>query len=215
MKIIAISDTHSYHNKLVIPEGDVLIHAGDISWRGELPIIASFADWLKELPIKHKIVICGNHELGIQSGYKREQAIKLIKDSGAHYLEDNGVEIDGIHFWGSPATPWFHDWEWNYERGEVIAAVWKKIPENTNVLITHGPPYMILDEAPRGIMDVEHVGCEELTKRIESLPNLKAHIFGHIHHSYGTKQVGPCLFVNASSCTEAYKPINPPLVIEV
>ena len=215
MKLVAISDTHSHHRKVQLPEGDVLIHAGDISWRGELPIIEDFAAWLKEQPHKWKIVIFGNHEIGFQYGPKRPKAIKMIEDAGAIYLENDGVEIEGVRFWGSPVQPWFHDWEWNYARGPEIAAVWAEIPEDTNVLITHGPPYLIMDEGPRGVFDTENVGCKDLMNRLADLPNLKAHIFGHIHAGYGVKQVGPCTFVNAASCTESYAPTNPPIVIEV
>ena len=215
MKLVAISDTHSHHRKLSLPDGDVLIHAGDISWRGELPIIEDFAAWLKEQPHKKKIVIFGNHEIGFQHGYKRPMAIKLIQDAGAIYLENSGVEIDGVNFYGSPVQPWFHDWEWNYQRGPEIAAIWAQIPTNTNVLITHGPPYLIMDEAPRGVFDHENVGCKDLMNRLGDLPDLKAHVFGHIHAGYGTRQVGPCLFVNAASCTEQYAATNPPIVFEV
>ena len=215
MRLVIISDTHSYHRKVVIPDGDVLIHCGDVTWRGELPIVEDFADWLKALPIKHKVVIYGNHEIGFQHGYKRAQAIQLIKDSGAHYLEDSGITIDGVNFYGSPASPFFHNWEWNYQRGKDIAAVWSKIPTDTNVLITHGPPYMILDEAPRGVGSHENVGCQDLLNRIMELPDLKVHAFGHIHHGYGTKQVAQCTFVNGSVCTEKYEPINPPIVVEI
>jgi Icc-related predicted phosphoesterase len=215
MKIVAISDTHSHHRKLIIPEADVLVHAGDITWRGELPIVEDFANWLKELPIKHKIVIFGNHELGFRAGYKREPAIKLLQDAGIIYLEDSGINIEGVQFWGSPWQPWFHDWEFNLQRGKDIAAMWAKIPDNTNVLITHGPPYLIMDEAPRGVFDHENVGCKDLLDRLGNLTELKYHVFGHIHHGYGTKQMGPCTFVNASSCTEKYNPENPPIVVEI
>lgn len=222
MRIVAISDTHSYHNKLVIPDGDVLVHAGDITFRGEIPIMASFSDWLKDLPHKRKVVIFGNHELGFAYGPKRETAIQLVKDAGADYLENSGVTIDGVNFWGSPVQPWFHDWEWNYPRGPAIRAIWDKIPEDTNVLITHGPPWSILDQAPRGVADFENVGCKDLFMRImEHQFQLKAHIFGHIHNGYGVHKqkidVGleECYFVNASTCTEEYNATNPPIVIDI
>ena len=215
MKIVAISDTHAKHRELVIPDGDVLVHAGDVTWKGELSIVEDFANWLKDLPHKHKVIIFGNHELGFQYGPKREKAIELIKNAGVTYLENDGATIEGVNFWGSPVQPWFHDWEWNYPRGPGIAAIWSKIPDDTNVLITHGPPAYIMDEAPRDWSGFENVGCKDLLDRIGNLENLKAHIFGHIHAGYGTKQVGQCIFVNAASCTEAYSATNPPIVIEV
>jgi Icc-related predicted phosphoesterase len=215
MKICCISDTHSHHRKLTIPDADILVHAGDISWRGELPIIQDFANWLKEIPIKHKIVIFGNHEIGLERGPKRDPAIKMIKDSGAIYLEDSGITIDGINFWGSPIQPWFHDWEFNRQRGKDIDFHWKKIPDNTHVLITHGPPYMIRDLVPRGVFDHENVGCVDLLNRISDLKELKMHVFGHIHSGYGVTKIEQCSFVNASSCTESYAPSNAPIVVEI
>lgn len=215
MKIVAISDTHNKHREIKIPDADVLVHAGDITWRGELSIVQDFADWLKDIPIKHKIVIFGNHELGFQRGHKRDPAIKLIQDAGATYLEDSGIEIDGVKFWGSPWQPWFHDWEFNLQRGKDIDAKWALIPQDTNVLITHGPPYLIMDEAPRGIGAFDNVGCKDLLNRVGALENLKYHVFGHIHNGYGTKEFGPCTFINAAICTEAYAASNEPIVFEV
>lgn len=215
LKIVAISDTHSHHRKLDIPDGDVLLHAGDISWRGELPIIEDFSHWMKEQPHKYKIVIHGNHEIGHQYGHKRQPGLKMFADAGLIYLQNSGIEIDGINFWGSPVQPTFHDWEYNVDRGPEIAAIWAQIPTNTNVLITHGPPHLIMDEAPRGVFGHENVGCRDLMNRLADLPDLKAHVFGHTHAGYGTRQIGPCLFVNASSYTEAYAATNPPIVFEV
>lgn len=215
MKLVCISDTHSYHRKISIPDGDVLIHCGDITWRGELPIIEDFSIWLKGLPHPNKLIIFGNHELGFEFGYKRPLAIDMIKKAGAVYLEDSGIEINGVKFWGSPIQPFFHAWEFNRHRGADIVKHWDLIPYDTNVLITHGPPAHIRDEAPRDFGGYENVGCKDLLNKIDNLSNLKAHIFGHIHAGYGTKQIARCTFVNASSCTEAYNPINAPIVIEV
>lgn len=215
LKICCISDTHSKHRQIVLPEADVLVHAGDITWRGEMSIIEDFAAWLKEVPIKHKIVIFGNHELGFEAGPKRQPAIKALHDAGLIYLEDSEVVIDGVKFWGSPVQPWFHSWEFNRQRGQDIKKHWDMIPDDTNVLITHGPPYQILDLAPRGVFGAEAVGCKDLFDKLGSLEKLKVHVFGHIHHGYGQVQVGPCTFVNASICTESYNPTNKPIVVEI
>lgn len=215
MKICLISDTHAQHRKLVIPECDILVHAGDITYKGELKVIEDFASWLKEQPAKNKVVIFGNHELGMEYGPKRDPAIKLIQDSGSIYLEDSGVTIDGINFWGSPITPFFFDWAFNRQRGKDIKSHWDRISDNTNVLITHGPPYMIRDEVQRGVFDTKNVGCVDLLNRISDLSHLVLHVFGHIHGGYGSTKIDQCTFVNASSCTEAYKPTNPPIVVEI
>lgn len=225
MKIVAISDTHSYHRKVKVPDGDVLVHAGDITWRGELEIFTDFAKWVKELPHKKKVIIFGNHELGMRSVAKkgpikrysesnRDVVLKMMEDAGIIYLENSGIDIEGINFYGSPATPWFMDWEWNYQRGKDIGAVWDLIPENTNVLITHGPPYGILDSVQEQIRGPQ--GCEMLRKKTEQLPNLKAHIFGHLHKDGGqTQQYNNITFANAAICDDRYDTSRSPLIIEV
>lgn len=216
MKIVAISDTHSYHRKIEVPDADTLICCGDISYRGELSIIEDFSLWLKELPHKNKIVIFGNHELGMEKGPKRPRAIKFIEDAGAHYLENSSVVIDNIKFYGSPASPWFYNWEWNYFRGKEIAKIWRKIPDDTNVLITHGPPYGILDLVDDFSEADPHVGCKDLLERIKFLREIDAHFFGHLHLEGGkTVTVNNTKYVNAAVCTDQYKPINKPVVIEI
>jgi predicted phosphodiesterase len=215
MKLVPISDTHSFHRKVNVPEGDVLICCGDITGRGEMAIIEDFVDWMKEQPHRNKLVVFGNHEKGMEKGYKREPALALLREAGIIYLEDSGVEIDGIHFWGSPWQPLFYSWEFNLPRGKALAEKWALIPNSTDVLITHGPPFNILDEAPRDFGSTEHCGCEELAKRVFELPNLKAHFFGHIHYSHGQQEINGIKFVNAAICTEDYKPTNPPIVVEI
>lgn len=218
LKIVAISDTHNHHRKINIPEGDILIHSGDITNRGELKIMADFANWLQELPHKYKIVVFGNHEIGMSKSPKREQAIALIEAAGAIYLEDSGTNINGLKIWGSPVQPWFHSWEWNKFRGAEIKKYWDLIPEDTNVLITHGPPYNILDEVPVSPWEVRdsHQGCEELAERVTQLKELKLHCFGHLHTG-GGKQIiqNNTIFANAAICTEEYDPTNLPIVVEI
>lgn len=217
MKLVCISDTHTRHREINMPEGDILICSGDITFRGELDVIEDFADWLKYLPYKHKLIVFGNHEVGIEKGPKRPKAIEFIKNSGSIYLEDSGVEINGIKFWGSPITPFFCNWEWNRHRGKDINHHWKLIPDDTNVLITHGPVYGILDEAPRGVASYSHVGCEDLLNRIWELKDLKIHCCGHIHDGYSIKpkEVEGIKFINASICDERYHPSNSPIVIDL
>jgi Icc-related predicted phosphoesterase len=109
---------------------------------GEKDCIKDFDDWLGTLPHKHKIVICGNHDLCFEDNPK--EARKLMKN--AHYLEDETIEIEGLKFYGSPWQPEFHNWAFNLNRGEEIKKKWDLIPNDTDVLITHGPPYGILDK---------------------------------------------------------------------
>ena len=216
-KLVCISDTHSYHNKLDLPEGDVLVHAGDITWKGELSIFEDFANWLSKLQFREKVIIFGNHETGCNRTDKGRQAQEMIRQAGAIYLEDSGTTIDGMLFWGSPYQPEFGGWEYNLPRGQALANKWLEIPLETTVLITHGPVHMVLDQAPRGIGQFDNVGCEELAKRIKQLPNLKAHIAGHIHRD---KNQPPeihdgVIYVNASICDNKYQTTNKPVVIEI
>lgn len=218
LKIVAISDTHSYHRRINIPDADVIVCAGDISFRGELTILKDFADWMGSLPIKHKITIFGNHEVGMSiEGHKnRNAALQFLKDNNIHYLQDSGVEIEGVKFWGSPVQPRFFNWEWNRDRGKDIDKHWKKIPLDTNVLITHGPPFEILDLVEDAMGRNPHQGCEMLALRLKDLTQLKAHVFGHLHHNGGeSTTIDNVFYGNASICTDQYQPINPPIVFEV
>ncbi len=197
-----------------LPKGDVLIHCGDFTGRGSIVAVCKFAKWMGEQDFRHKLVIMGNHEVG---GEKRKNAEirSIFAENGLTYLEDSGCEIEGIKIYGSPVQPRFFDWEWNRDRGADIRQHWDLIPEDTQLLISHGPPYGVLDSAPAGGGMVDHVGCEDLLARIKQLPNLKLHAFGHIHAGYGHMEQDGVVFANAATCTEAYKPTNLPIEVEL
>jgi Icc-related predicted phosphoesterase len=210
VKLVCISDTHSLHRRIPsVPEGDVLIHAGDCLGAGTLDDVKDLNDWLGTLPHRHKIVIAGNHDWVFQ------EAPDLARDAltNATYLEDSGIEIEGVRFWGSPWTPTFMDWAFMLDRGEALHDKWKLIPDNTDVLITHGPPKGFGDEANLGFK-CQNVGCDHLLDRIQKLA-LKAHIFGHIHEGYGEYRLSKTRLINASTCTARYQPDNAPVVLEV
>ena len=212
MRLVAISDTHEQHNKVIVPEGDVLVHAGDFTYLGKIPAVASFAEWMRLQPHKHKVVISGNHDLTFQSNY-RHIVVNLLQEAGIIYLQDSGVEIDGLYFYGSPWQPFFFDWAWNLPRRSMeIAQKWEQIPQKTDILITHGPPYGILDDT----IDNGSQGCEMLANRLHSLPQLKAHVFGHLHRSGGQMlEIKGVKYINAAICTDAYLPTNLPVVIDI
>lgn len=207
-----ISDTHNKHHEIEIPDADIIIHSGDSTGRGTTDEIEEFCEWYGKLPHQHKILIAGNHDWGFQKD--REKHEKICEDNGIIYLQDSGTEIDGIKIWGSPQSPEFCDWAFNCWRTErmkeldihghdyeFIGDFWKLIPEDTQILITHGPPYEILDKCPRS------VGCEELLKRIQEVkPHF--HIFGHIHEGRGKMRVDKTTFINASSLDGGYNPIK-------
>lgn len=210
MRLVCISDTHSLHHRIPeIPEGDVLIHAGDSLGQGTLENIDEFNDWLGTLPHRHKIVIAGNHDWAFQETPAEARAAMF----NAVYLEDSGMEIEGVRFWGSPWTPIFLDWAFMLDRGEQLHERWQQIPDNTDVLITHGPPKGFGDLATMGFK-CQNVGCMDLLERIDQL-SLKAHIFGHIHEGYGEYRKGETLLINASTCTARYAPTNPPIILDI
>lgn len=216
MKICSISDTHSLHRQVEIPECDVLICSGDISYKGEQDIVNDFIIWFGTQQPKHKILVFGNHEVGY-SNHLSKKFIKsqdLIKQNNIHYLQNSEVIIDNLKFYGSPATPYFYGWEWNFQRGSDISRVWNKIPQDTDILITHGPAYSILDYVPSLNNRDPHQGCKDLLNKINTL-NLKAHICGHIHGSYGTIIRNNMRFVNAAICDESYKASNKPIVFDI
>lgn len=207
MTIVAFSDTHGKHRSLTLPKGDVLIHAGDVSQSGTKEQVVDFMEWFAGQQHQHKIFIPGNHDFFFeQTGI--EEIASLIP-SDIIYLNDSGTEIDGVKFWGSPITPWFNDWAFNRSRGAEIKQYWDLIPHDTEVLITHGPPFGILDQTIRGT----RTGCRELLSRITHLKP-KYHIFGHIHEDYGRFTQGATTFMNVSLLDEWYKWKNQPLCFE-
>lgn len=207
MKIVCLSDTHNCNGQIRVPDGDVLIHSGDATITGTIDEIVLFNEWFSSLPHKHKILVAGNHDWLFETNPVLSK--KLLSEN-IIYLQDSMVEIENLKIYGSPWQPRFFDWAFNLDRGREMAEKWAMIPVNTDILITHGPPFGILDETPRG----DFAGCEELRKKVEVvLP--KAHIFGHIHHGYGTTEKFGVKFVNASNCNENYVPTNPPIIINL
>lgn len=184
MKIIHISDTHGLHKDLSYEEGfDMVIHSGDATnykdYKNEQEF-HDFLDWFKDYPVVHKIYVAGNHDYYIES--RQREAKKLMEDVGIVYLHKESVIIEGIKFYGDPTTPKFGNWCFTDDRNKMYRH-WEMIPESTDVLITHGPAYGIMDVAydvykPRKIS----VGCKALAYRLEELPNIKYHLFGHIHN---------------------------------
>lgn len=216
MKIVAISDTHLRKIKN-LPDGDILVHAGDWGKRGSYDELAEFTNHVVKWKAKyeHVIIVSGNHD-GISEENPNLTRL-MLEAAGATYLLNQEVIIDGIKFFGSPVTPKFFDWSWMRERGDDIASVWAEIPDDVNVLITHGPPYGILDQVKMlGSSNFgEHVGCEDLLKRVGELKSLKLHVFGHIHEEHGQIERDGVIFVNASQLDERYKHVNSPIVVEI
>jgi predicted phosphohydrolase len=214
MRIVCISDTHLQHG-FTVPHGDVLIHAGDATWQGTLPEIQVFADWFGALPHLFKIFVPGNHDYGFER-QAHVAAAMVGPPPLTHVLMDSGCTISGVRFWGSPWQPEFYNWAFNLPRGPELARHWDMVPDVTDVLITHTPPFGVLDRTAEG----ERVGCVDMRAMLARVrPAL--HVFGHIHAAYGSVIVrhadgaSPTQCVNAAVCNEHYKPINPPIVVEL
>jgi Icc-related predicted phosphoesterase len=207
MKLVLISDTHGRHP--VVPDGDVLIHAGDLTAGGSLAECRKEIEWLKSLPHQHKIFVAGNHDFALEAFMKQGRE-DLIQDFATPmiYLRDQWTTIAGKYFWGSPWQPWFYDWAFNVTRGH-LHEYWDKIPNNIDVLITHGPPKNILDWVGR-----DRVGCDELRVAVERVKP-KIHVFGHIHCAQGKATNGVTTFYNACVVDEAYSLAHPAYEVEL
>lgn len=214
MKMLIISDTHGKHRMLKdLPQADTIIHCGDISNMGGVREITDFIDWFDSLPYVNKIFIAGNHDFGFYNHTYSLDLNRYVRGTCIHYLENSGVTIDGIEFWGSPYTPKFYNWAFMKERGEPIKKVWQKIPWTTDVLITHGPPYDYGDLT----YDGRAVGCVDLLEQIKIVrPTLN--LFGHIHEGYGMYNssdldLQDTTFINASVLDKNYLLVNEPILI--
>ena len=210
-RIAFISDTHSLHDQVNIDLTDIdfLVHTGDMSSRGKESEIHSFNKWIGKLGLdkEHVIVISGNHDWFFERHDR-----KRIKEvcTNFTYLQEDRYECDGLKFYGAPHQPFFYNWAFNVIRGEALRKIWAKIPDDTDVLLTHGPPMGILDKNEEG----EECGCEELTKRVGDL-NLKIHAFGHIHEGHGIEEINGTTFVNASNLNRRYMCVYEPTIVEV
>lgn len=212
MKIWHISDSHQLHHQLVPPSNvDVVVHSGDAANKNDPFIneheLRNFLEWFAALPVKTKIFVPGNHDISLERNLVLTREIESL---GVIPLIDAGVTIDGVNFWGSPWVPRYGNWSWMTSR-ETLNRKWEKIPQSTDVLITHGPPFAILDSTYGNSHEYENVGCRALQKRIFRDPPL-LHLFGHVHsvkdiRNSGTRTVGGCctVFSNGSVCDDDIK----------
>jgi Icc-related predicted phosphoesterase len=218
MKVTVISDTHNQHLKLKnLPEADCIIHCGDFS--NQPHQMEPFALWFSELPYKYKILIAGNHDCGLEDYETNNNFKQLCNELGITYLEDSGCEIEGIKFWGSPWSNQFGNWAFMGNDIELQIQAWDYIPDDTQVLITHGPAKGLGDEVYQtyGNEKDNHVGSASLRMTIERLPNLTHHFVGHIHEDFGVHQHPENKFItyNASSWEYYKSEMNEPWVFEI
>lgn len=226
-RLVCVSDTHLSHEQgssvlpaFTVPPGDVFVHAGDMTWSGTLDEIVRAMKWILRLPHPHKVIIAGNHD----RLFERNNALarSLVPESIV-YLEDQPVEVMGLSFYGSPWTPRFLNWAFNLDRGGPLREKWAMIPHKLDVLVTHGPPYGVLDEVPvepkHGLWEPgsrlkEHVGCGELRKVVMDKARPKLHLFGHIHCSRGVHKTGHTVFVNAAIVDDMCEPRAHAVVVD-
>ena len=213
VKVVCISDTHGRTDAEKfpqIPDGDILIHAGDISERGNVDHITKFNDWLGTLPHQYKIVIGGNHDKMLDDTLMETARTMKRKLTNCIYLESNAVYIKGIKFYGCPYTRNGGTQNHAFQMStEELKSRWEKISRDVDILITHMPPFGILDLKSN---DPEPVGCKHLLQAVTERINPKLHVFGHIHGSHGCQEIGTTMFVNASTvCGPVF---NQPIIFE-
>ena len=230
IRFVFASDTHEAIGwESNIPDGDVFIHAGDFTMLGALQETKDFVSKLVKLPHKYKIIIAGNHEMTFDTEKfklkrqvieERFRYLKRIDDvkvkevvttnSNIIYLENSDVTVYGYKIYGSPVQPYFYDWGFNVRRHK-IGEIWEKIPIDTEILVTHGPPLGFGDMNE----DNEHVGCADLLKCVREKVKPIIHAFGHIHNDYGMWKDENTIYLNAAVLDIAYNIARNGIVIDL
>lgn len=213
--IIFISDTHSKHKQVTdIGDGNIIICSGDISSMGYYTELKNFCMWFSSLDFDYHVFIAGNHDFCFQDS--PGESLEFVNNWGIDYLQDDFLIIgdynDSVKIWGTPWQPEFNNWAFNLPRnGQELKEKWDLIPLDTDILITHGPPFGHLDKLFSG----SNIGCELLRERID-IVKPKIHIFGHIHSSYGYKydSENNIHFINASVLNEQYNFQNKPIRVK-
>lgn len=201
MRILHISDTHNLHQNLQkLPPADIIIHSGDMSMAGTGKEVMDFINWFTALKYKYKIFIAGNHDYCLEG--KQQGVIQSFLPDNCYYLYNSGVTIGGVNFWG---VPFFFSDEVSGSYKQSIV----QIPKDTNILITHRPPFGILDRAN----NITY-GCLDLLQKVLEIKP-RYHLFGHIHDAYGIQETRGTTFVNAALVDEGYRLLNKPLVFEI
>lgn len=201
MKFVVVSDTHGTHAGLTMPQGEVLIHCGDALDLGTEEELIRLNNWFKKMRKYsfHEIIyVPGNHDIIIEEdpGFSRE-----ILDQATILIDETFI-YKGIKIHGSPYVPTFGNWA--FMKPDLnLQRHWDNIPDDTDVLITHGPPY--------GILDKNHIGqcCGSQTLYMAvSKKQPLFHCFGHIHEGAGTYCIDPTTYINAAIITSYWDTTN-------
>jgi Icc-related predicted phosphoesterase len=187
---------------------DMIIHAGDFTYRGDHDEVIKFLDWYQQQEAKYKLLICGNHEVAIS---REEDLLKVwCEHRGIELLNNTHTIIEGLTIFGSPYSRKFGSWAYMADEAD-LGKMYDTILPNVDILITHGPAYKQLDWCPGG-----NVGSTALEHRLTELTNLKLHVTGHIHESRGTLIKNGKLTVNAAICGIPYTDvIYNPITVEI
>ena len=217
MIITFISDTHTRHGELKLPGGDLLIHAGDIMNSGYLAYeITDFCKWFETQNYDVCAFIAGNHDRIFE--LNPDAAAEIVNSYEVDYIQDDSFEYgdfpdEMVKIYGSPWQPEFYNWAFNLpRRGDELQEKWDKIPEDVDILVTHGPPQGHLDISGPPYNEGD-LGCELLRVKVDKIKP-KIHVFGHIHGSYGYKFHNGTHFINASFLNERYDPVNAPVTVD-
>lgn len=206
IRVVAISDTHDLHDGLTIPDGDILVHAGDLTFNGSLEDLERVNDFFGSLPHAVKLVVAGNHDFCLEKIPRAARAVL----TNCTYLQDEAFVWRGIKFYGSPWQPTFMDMAFNLDRGPEIRQKWDLIPPDTDVLITHAPPHGVRDRNQAG----QQEGCRDLLATVLRIKPA-IHVFGHIHEGRGITRRQGITFANVSSCDGWYEPVHSPMTFDV
>lgn len=222
MRITCISDTHTkqrYIEPALLPGGDLLIHAGDLMNSGWDPIdIEDFMSWFdSQTQYRAQVFIAGNHDRMFEVYHNK--ALEIVEGyNNPVYLQDEPMlfinsDWEPVRLYGSPWQPWFHNWAFNLPRnGAELMSKWEQIPQNTDILITHGPP-MGYGDTSGAPYNEPNLGCELLRARVDIIKP-KIHVFGHIHGGYGYYFNGHTHFINAAILDERYNYTNQPITFD-
>jgi Icc-related predicted phosphoesterase len=244
ISIVMISDIHNNQKLLNLPEADILLVAGDMTDRGSYDEISLFSKFLSKVKPKFDliIVVAGNHEVTMDIEFYKKSGKKyfqsnavdpnkirsiLLENKDIVYLEDSGYEYKGINIWGSPWVNPCGNWAFCLSGKDKGKEYFEKIPENTDILVTHSPPFGILDVVPYynykvnpetnnfyRVEEKDNTGNQELLNRVKVVKP-KLHVFGHIHECSGSIVEDSTLFVNASILNRNHKPKNLPKKVKL
>lgn len=217
MKIVAISDTHNHHKMLLnFPSGDILIHCGDFSDICTKKDLDSFSDWFQQQEFEYKILVFGNHDIVTdekfyEDNWKRfhDQKVELPQDywsrKGIITLVGESITLwvgsEKVKIWGHPGlNPMQNNWAWSLENFQESDKLWNSIPNDVDIIITHSPPYGILDRTDRGT----HIGNEEYSSWLLKNSNKRLFcFFGHMHIP-GKYILENVKLFNVSCCRDTY-----------